>query len=383
MTTGIPIVLHLVDSLGVGGTQAILKGFFEARAGERHVHLYGMRSVPRPMRVAHPNVGTSRSSLRFSLAPLFELRRIVRDRGIGILHCHLFRAQVFGFALKRLFFPDVKLVFHEHGRAVGREGESRLEALMFTWFLRLAWHRVDRFICNSDYTRTHLLRVIPEAGHKVSAVANPIPVHPCEDYTGERQAIRGAQAVPGGAFVVGFASRLVQHKGWGDFLGAFALLAPVLPVYFLIAGDGEDREKAEARIRQLGLQGRGRVLGHIDWMARFYIALDCFVMPSHWESHGLAHLEAQGFGVPVIVADIPGLGTTVHPDHDALLFEAGDVAALADCMRRLAVDPALRNRLAAAGLANAARYGMDDFAANLERIYSSLEAGCPGPADEN
>jgi glycosyltransferase involved in cell wall biosynthesis len=364
-------VLHMVDSLGVGGTQTILKGYFESRVGDRTIHLYGMRAVPNQMEIAHPNVGMSLSSRRFSMAPLLDLRRIVRDRTIGILHCHLFRAQVFGFLLKRLFFPRITLIFHEHGRAVGREGESGLEVLMFRWFLHLAWRRVHHFICISDHTRTRLLEVIPGADRKTTVVANPIPVHPRNGEMRDRETVRRAESIPDGAFVVGFASRLVERKGWGDFLGAMALLAPTLPVFFLIAGDGEDRDKAEARIRELGLEGRGRMLGHIDWMKRFYRCLDCFVMPSHWEPHGLAHLEAQGFGVPVVVASVPGLDSTVRDDSDALLFKPRDAPDLADCIRRLAVDPALRDRLAAGGLANSARYTMDAFAASLEEIYAS------------
>jgi glycosyltransferase involved in cell wall biosynthesis len=113
------------------------------------------------------------------------------------------------------------------------------------------------------------------------------------------------------------------------------------------------------------------MLGHIDWMKRFYACLDCFVMPSHWEPHGLAHLEAQGFGVPVVVSDVPGLGSTVRGDSDALLFKTGDASALAACIRRLVADSALRDRLVAGGRANSARYTMDAFSASLEEIYSS------------
>jgi glycosyltransferase involved in cell wall biosynthesis len=372
MTTSSTGVLHVVDSLGLGGAQAILKGFFESRVGDKTVYLYGMRSVPKQMEIAHPNVEVNPSSLRFSMLPLLRLRTIVRDRAIGILHCHLFRAQVFGFVLKTLFFPRISLVFHEHGRAVGREGESGLETLIFRWFLRLAWRRIDRFICISDHTRTRLLQIIPGAERNTTVVANPIPVHPRNGETQDGNVIRRAKAIPDGAFVVGFASRLVERKGWADFLGAMALLVPKLPVFFLLAGDGEDRAKAEARIRELDLEGRGRMLGHIDWMVRFYECLDCFVMPSHWEPHGLAHLEAQSFGVPVVVSDVPGLGSTVSDGKDALMFKAGDVSGLAECIRRLAVDCALRDRLVAGGLANAARYTMDAFAASMEEVYAAV-----------
>lgn len=372
MTAALGNVLHVVDTLAAGGTQTILKGYFESRAADRSIHLYGMRAVPGQLEVAHPNVGMSGSSLRFSMAPLLGLRRIVRGQAIGVLHCHLFRAQVFGLLLKQLFFPGITLVFHEHGRAVGREGESGLEASMYRWFLWMAWRRVDHFICISDHTRGRLLQVIPQAAGKLTVVANPVTVHPRQQGAQDRSAIRREHGIPDGAFVVGFASRLVQRKGWGDFLDAVALVIAAEPVYFLVAGDGEDREKAQDRIRELHLEGRGRMLGHIDGMTQFYACLDCFVMPSHWEPHGLAHLEAQGFGVPVVVSDAPGLASTVRDGYDALLFKPGDAPGLAQCMRRLKADDALRVRLIAGGLANSGRFTIDAFAASLEDVYASI-----------
>jgi len=312
--------------------------------------------------------------MRFSLAPLFALRRRIREHGITLLHCHLFRAQVFGFLLKRLFFPRIALVFHEHGRAVGREGESSLEAALFRMFLRLAWRDVDRFICISDITRTRLLALVPGAEPATTVVANPIPVYPRKGETPDRDAVRRAHDIPADAFVVGFASRLVERKGWDDFLGAMALLAPRLPIHFLLAGDGEDRAKAEARIRELGLADRGRMLGHIDWMRDFYASLDCFVMPSHWEPHGLAHLEAQSFRLPVVVSRVPGLGSTVKGESDALLFDAGDVPALAECIHRIAVDRGLRERLVTGGVANAKRYTREAFDEGLASAYAGLGA---------
>ena len=140
----------------------------------------------------------------------------------------------------------------------------------------------------------------------------------------------------------------------------------------MVAGDGEDRAKAEARIAELGLREHGRMLGHVDSMPRFYACLDCLVMPSHWEPHGLAHLEAQSFGVPVIVSDVPGLRSTVHAEDDALLVPPHDPAAIAAGVQRLAGDPQLRGRLVAGGLANSALYSMGAFTRGLDEVYASL-----------
>lgn len=367
-------VLHVVDSLGLGGAQSVLKSHFEAHASDANLHLYALRRVEGQTRIGHANVAVEPSPRRFSLRPLAALRRIVRERSIAILHCHLFRAQVFGYLLKRFVFPDIALVFHEHGRAVGRESESYLEVLLFRAFMRLAWRRVDRFICVSSHARARLLEIIPGAEQRTVVVANPVPVRPEPGDSRDLVQVRQAAGVPADAFVVGFAARLVETKGWKDFLDAMALLAPGLPLHFLVAGDGEDRAKAQARIHELHLEARGRMLGHVHEMGGFYQCLDCFVLPSHWEAHGLAQLEAQSFGVPVVVSRVPGLDATVHDGRDALLFPAGDAAALAECIRRVALDRGLRERLAAGGLANSAHYTTAAFSAGLQAVYDSIHA---------
>ena len=202
-------------------------------------------------------------------------------------------------------------------------------------------------------------------------VRNPVPVEPAAEPEG-RDAARRAMEVPEGAFVVGFASRLVERKGWRELLDALATLRGEMPIYYLVAGDGEEREQVRLRIAALGLEGCGRLLGRWDGMARFYSALDCLVMPSRWEPHGLAHLEAQGFGVPVVVASVPGMSATVNPGVDALDFRPRDAAHLAARIRELAGDPALRARLAQAGRTNAGRYSMQDFTRSLEEIHVSV-----------
>ena len=364
-------VLHIVDTLAIGGAQSILKDYFESRRVDHNVYLYVLRASSQQTQIEHPNVLVNPSSLRFSMAPLMELRTLVSREGIEVLHCHLFRAQVFGFLLKILFFPRIALVFHEHGRAVGREGESAFEALMFRWFMRAARSRVDWFVCISEYTRSRLMQLIRGAVNRSSVVSNPIPVHPRAADDAKSEDALASMDLPNGAFVVGFASRLVERKGWRELLEAISSLRD-LPLFFLIAGDGEDRARVEETVRELDLAERARMLGHINWMPSFYRLLDCFVMPSRWEPHGLAHLEAQSFGVPVVVSNVPGLSATVHGEVDALLFTPRDSHDLARCIRRVVGDRELRLRLAAAGLENAARYTMGGFARRLAEIHQAV-----------
>ena len=370
--TGMPRkrVLHVIDSLGLGGAQIILKHYFESRAANENLYLYGLRSAPNPVAIEHPNVDVERSTSRFAIAPLVKLRGIVRERRVDVLHCHLFRAQVFGYLVKMLFFPQIVLMFHEHGRVTGRESESWFEAFAFRLFLQLAWRRVDCFVCISDHTRTQLLQVIAKANGRAVVITNPIHVRPDDESPEDLGMLREALGIPPGVFVVGFAARFVERKGWRDFLRAMQILVVRIPVFFLLAGHGEDRDKVEWCIRDLRLGDRGRVLGHVTRMDRFYPALDCFVMPPQWEPHGLSHLEAQSYGIPVVVSDVPGLSGTVHAEVDALVFKAGDAPALADQILRIASDAQLRRRLIRGGSLNAAQYSIETFASRLDQLYS-------------
>src|SRR5690606_1637159 len=96
------------------------------------------------------------------------------------------------------------------------------------------------------------------------------------------------------------------------------------------------------------------------------------VVPSRFEAFGMVTVEAQAAARPVLgFADCPGTNELVTDDVDGLLVPGGSdrIRHLAEGMRRLATDPALRARLAAAGPAAAARFDhdrvVDDWAAFL------------------
>lgn len=361
-------VLHIIDSLGLGGAQSVIKSYFESRPDDTGIYLFGLRTVSNAVRIAHPNVECHPAESRFSLAPLARLRHLIASERIEILHCHLFRSQVFGTVLKGLGGGKVRLVFHEHGRAVGQE-EPLSEVIAFRSFIRTFARTVDAFVCNSELARDGIVRLAPAAQPRTRVVPNPIA--PLREPLIDRRAARATYDVPESAFVVGFAGRLVEPKGWRDYLHAIKLAAGKHPVFYLLAGEGRDRSRVVAAIEELQLEQSGRLLGHVADMNTFYRALDCLVMASRWEPHGLTHLEAQAHGVPVIVANVPGMSATVHAEHDALLFEAANVDALGEAICRLVEDTELRERLSKNGPANAARFTMDKFVEGLEEAYDA------------
>ena len=81
-----------------------------------------------------------------------------------------------------------------------------------------------------------------------------------------------------------------------------------------------------------------------EQLAALYDGADLFVLASRFEGYGMAYAEALAHGLPVIGTKAGAIPDTIP--HDAgLLVDAGDVAALADVLRRAIIDPGLRQRL--------------------------------------
>ena len=108
-----------------------------------------------------------------------------------------------------------------------------------------------------------------------------------------------------GSPVLGAVGRLVESKGFGCLLEAFAgVLAHQPQARLVIIGEGPARPALEARIEQLGLHGKVLLPGHLPDAATLYRAFDWVAIPSTQEGLGLILQEAVMAGVPVLTSEL-------------------------------------------------------------------------------
>jgi glycosyltransferase involved in cell wall biosynthesis len=132
-----------------------------------------------------------------------------------------------------------------------------------------------------------------------------------------------------------FAGRLVEGKGCGILLEAFARAALAHPAATLtIAGDGPERQMLETMASRLGIKDRVRFLGDLRSadIAGTMREHRVMVVPSLEEAFGIVALEGLASGCRLIVAETGGLPEAVGPC--ALRFPRGDAGALAACIER-------------------------------------------------
>ena len=170
---------------------------------------------------------------------------------------------------------------------------------------------------------------------------------------------------------------------------SFRLLARALerilhvPWHLLVVGDGPARREVETMFAGLVSAGRVTCLGARRGAALHGIvsACDLFVWPALGEPIGMAMLEAQTLGVPVVAGDTRGVGEVVVHGAGGWLVPEGDAAAFSGAVEKALADPAA---LAAAGAAARARvragHGLAAASRNLDRwIREAVEE--IGPID--
>ena len=144
-----------------------------------------------------------------------------------------------------------------------------------------------------------------------------------------------------------------------------------------VVGSGDDMERLRKRAVELRVADRIRFAGYVSAERKVELLRQSWVVvcPSLKEGWGLTNIEANACGTPVVCADVPGLRDSARDGVTGLLYPHGDVAALADCLRRVLSDAELRGNLAVGGLEWAERFHWDEAARETETILERVAAG--------
>jgi glycosyltransferase involved in cell wall biosynthesis len=189
--------------------------------------------------------------------------------------------------------------------------------------------------------------------------------------------LRAELGLAPGRPVVLYASKFIARKKPDDLLEAYAAIArdPALRNPALVfVGDGEMRPALEARSAALGLDGvRFAGFRNQSALPAFYDLCDAFVLPSRLEPWGLVINEVMNAGRAVIASDEVGAVADLVRDGDnGFVFPAGDVAALADRLRRTLQDAALCRRMGERSRAIIDRWGFREDVDGLKQALDYL-----------
>ncbi|MEO3757135.1 glycosyltransferase family 4 protein [Mycobacterium sp. B14F4] len=148
-----------------------------------------------------------------------------------------------------------------------------------------------------------------------------------------------------------YLGRLEYEKGIHDAIAALPRIRRTHPGTTLtVAGEGTQLDWLVEQARKHKVLKATSFVGHLDHdaLVRMLHSADAAVLPSHYEPFGIVALEAAATGIPLVVANVGGLGEAVINGHTGVSHPPRDVAALAAAVRSVLDDPQAAERRAAA-----------------------------------
>jgi glycosyltransferase involved in cell wall biosynthesis len=306
-----------------------------------------------------------------------RLKKTLHDLKPDVIHTNGFKMHLLGALAKPRAVP---LVWHIHDYLQPRQFMSSL--------MKLTRGRCAAIIVNSNSVGLDVKQAIGN-GLSLQTVHNGINTRVFAPQ-GERldlDSLAGLSAAPPGTIRVGLPATLALWKGHKIFLQALALIDRDLPLRGYIIGDalyqtnGSQTSLSELKqeAARLGIAERVGLTGFVTQPAAALRSLDIVVHAStEPEPFGLVVVEAMSCGRAVIVSAAGGVRELIEENINALVFEQGNAAQLAERITQLAGDPILRARLGAAGRLTATqRFDRQRLAAELVPLYRSLASAHP------
>jgi glycosyltransferase involved in cell wall biosynthesis len=281
---------------------------------------------------------------------------------VDVVHAHMFGSNAWGTLIGRLARVPI-VIAHEHTWSFEGEPIRRLldRELIGRWS--------DVFVAVSREDRRKMIELERVPAERIRFIPNGIaPRTPTPG-----RDLRAELGV-GSAPLVGAVGALRAQKAYDVLIRAAAGLRESYPdLRVLIAGEGPEKPRLEALVRELGLGEVIMMLGRRLDVPDMLAALDVAVCASHYEGSPLAVMEYMEAALPIVATRVGGVPDLIEDGVHGVLVEPGDPGALAEALGSLLGDRARASTLGARARERRRReFDLDVMVHNFEALYEEL-----------
>lgn len=361
-------VLHVIDSLHLGGAQEVVLNLATCGNRRRFSHevatMHGrgvywerMAAAGIPLHSLSPQ----------KLFPWYagSLPALLLRGRFDILHCHLVASNIFAKPVGRICGVPV-ILNHDHTNDDYR-AKDHVRLALDAFSNRFASH----VIAVSDSCRRFLIDREGVPSEKITVVQNAIDLRRFSAGCGTRSEARSLLGLPENVPVVAGVGRLNPQKNFSLFIRTAAEVLKRHPqTVFLLAGEGPEGARLQRLARDCGLGERLHFCGYIADARQVYLAADVLLMPSLFEGLPMTLLEAMAMKVPVVASALDGIAEVVEDGEDGFLVPSGDAAKFCERVSELIGNPDLARKLGAAASEKVSRkFSSARMCSEVEEIY--------------
>lgn len=246
----------------------------------------------------------------------------------------------------------------------------------YAWLLRFAYHHADVLTAISTFTRSEILKKVPELS--IVVINHGVDIEKFEHADGSYYPMEQYQP-----YILGV-GQLRWRKGYHFSIKSFAKIAKEFPdFHYVIVGKkykDDYYERLQNLVAELGLQKRVHILENVNTekeRADVYKQAELFCLFSQNVNHdvegfGLVFLEAAAAGLPVVGAKNCGIDDAVAEGKNGFLVPTRSADDFADAILKILRNQALKKKMAIESLAYARAYTWDKKIREYIDIYRTI-----------
>lgn len=303
-----------------------------------------------------------------------ELKRLIEEEEFDIIHCHTpVGAMIARLAAAGARKRGTKVIYTAHGFHFFK-GAPLVNWLVYYPVEWLLAHLTDVLITinKEDYAfaRRHIhakrIEYVPGVG---------VDTAKFHAHAVDKEAKRRELGLDAEDFLILTVAEMTKNKNHSTVVRALALLKEepeFAKMKYLICGRGQQREALEAETERLGVREHVVFLGYRQDVPELCRCSDMFAFMSFREGMPVALMEAMSCGLPAVCSEIRG-NTDLIDDGVSGLFAENTPEGVAEAIRKLCREPALRERLGAAAVEKVSQFDAKNVHEKVKEIYLSVQ----------
>lgn len=365
-------VLHIVDSLDVGGTETQMVQVV------RRLRMRGYQVTVACLRAGGPLtqllqekgvriVEFRKHRTLLSLKSIYQLLRLawfLRRQKIDVLHAHDLWSNLMGVPAAWIARTPVILASQRNLAHLPWYTPFRRNVVRFIYRLSTA------VIANSEAVRKLLIEEFRVPDGRVHVLRNGVDFDRYSSRPGDRRKIDGSLTRET-KLILNVANMNSHVKGHAVLIEAARTVCSHVPqAKFVLVGDGPLRPGLERQAQECGLKDNVLFLGRRDDVAEILSCADLFAFPSFVEGLPNSILEAGAYGLPVVATPVGGIPEIISDGVTGLLVTPRDPNTLAESILRVLKNPDLAARLSRACRARVQeQFSFDRLINDLGHLY--------------
>lgn len=266
---------------------------------------------------------------KFSLSAFNNVRKLIKNEKIRIIHAHGKGGALYGRLLK-IFFPKVKVVFTMNGFHIDRY--SKITKPLFIFYERMLSKLTDIFITVSKGEQELCIKNKIYSKEKSILIYNAIENK--NDLILDKSELRERLSIDQNKFVIITLTRFDYQKNMMESLLIAQKLLKDKSIIFIWIGDGQEKQIIE---EQLNIKKINNVImtGYQQNTFDYLYASDLYLSTARWEGMPYSLIEACSAGIPIVASNVVGNNEAVLNGFNGYVFNLNEVDTAVSLIKSL------------------------------------------------